>query len=142
MIDVRVQSGDFDCGRQMERLRELGRGAASSVLGSIEVEDEVAEVLVEHYSGMAKAELQRIAEEAQERWPVAGIILIHRYGRFAPGDRILFVGAACSDRKAAMEACAFLAEAIDARAPFWRKDMLSGGGSRWTESLSVKQLSA
>jgi molybdopterin synthase catalytic subunit len=59
------------------------------------------------------------------------VILIHRHGRFKPGDRVLFAGAASDDPAAAAEACAFLTEALRTRAPFWRKEMLAGGASRW-----------
>lgn len=135
MIDVRVQSADFDPGRQLERLRGLGRGAVASHLCIAEVADDVTSILVEHYAAMAKGELGRIAEEAQARWPLSGIIVIHRHGSFVPGDRILFVGAASSDHQAALEACAYLARSVGERAPFWRKEQLAGGGSRWMERL-------
>ena len=141
MIDVRVQSADFDPGRQLERLRELGRCSVASFIGAVEAGDDVGEVRVEHYAAMAKAELARIAAEAQERWPLAGIILVHRHGRFSPGDRLLFVAACSSEPEAATEACVFLAKAVRERAPFWRKDMLTGGGSRWTASLPAEQSS-
>src|SRR3546814_10270835 len=99
MIDVRVQSADFDPGRQLERLRELGRGAVASLLGIAEADGDVTSIVVEHYAAMARVELGRIADEAQGRWPLSGIILIHRHGSFGLGDRILFVGAASSDHR-------------------------------------------
>ncbi|HEY9552904.1 molybdenum cofactor biosynthesis protein MoaE [Allosphingosinicella sp.] len=135
MIDVRVQSADFDPGRQLERLRELGRGAVASLLGIAEADGDVTSIVVEHYAAMARVELGRIADEAQGRWPLSGIILIHRHGSFGLGDRILFVGAASSDHQAAAEACAYLARSVRERAPFWRKERLAGGTSRWTERL-------
>jgi molybdopterin synthase catalytic subunit len=131
MIDVRVQSGDFDPGHQLERLRALGRPAIASLLVASEAADDVTALVVEHYAGMARAELERIAAEAGERWPLDGIILIHRHGRFAPGDRLLFVGVAAQAREAAFASVPFLAAAIRERAPFWRKELLAGGGARW-----------
>jgi molybdopterin synthase catalytic subunit len=142
MIDVRVQSVDFDPGRQLERLRELGRCAVASFIATVEAVDEVSEVRVEHYAAMAKAELGRIAAEAEDRWPLAGIILVHRHGRFLPGDRLLFVAACSSEPDAATEACVFLAKAVRERAPFWRKEILANGGSRWTASLPAEEASA
>jgi molybdopterin synthase catalytic subunit len=132
VIDVRVQAGDFDPGHQLERLRALGRPAIASLLVTAEAGDDVTAVVVEHYANMAKAELARIAAEAAERWPLEGVILIHRHGRFAPGDRLLFVGVAARARGAAFASVEFLAAATRARAPFWRKDLLAGGGGRWT----------
>lgn len=135
MIDVRVQAADFDSGRQLARLEELGKGAVASLIAMVEAEDGVSKIVVEQYAAMAKAELGRIAGDAEARWPLAGIILIHRHGALAPGDRILFVGVAAADREAATEALSFLSEAVRERAPFWRKEKLPDGAWRWTESL-------
>ncbi|HEV2747392.1 MAG TPA: molybdenum cofactor biosynthesis protein MoaE [Allosphingosinicella sp.] len=131
MIDVRVQTGDFDPGRQIERLRGLGAAAIVGSLAIIEAGADVQEVRVEHYPAMAKAELARIAGEAAKQWPLGGIVVVHRYGRFAPGARLLLIGVAAARHGAALEAVAYLQRAIRARAPFWRKDLLAGGGSRW-----------
>src|SRR3546814_11279667 len=87
MIDVRVQSADFDPGRQLERLRELGRGAVASLLGIAEADGDVTSIVVEHYAAMARVELGRIADEAPGRWPLSGIILNHRPGSFRLGAR-------------------------------------------------------
>jgi molybdopterin synthase catalytic subunit len=80
---------------------------------------------------MAKPELGRIAEEAMARWPLRGIILIHRHGRLGLGEPVLFAGVAAEEASQAAEACAFLAEAVKRRAPFWRQEILASGSSRW-----------
>lgn len=131
MIDIRVQAGDFDAGRQLGRLEELRSAGVAGLTGLLEAAGHVTGILVDHYPALAKAELARIAEEAQAQWPLAGLILIHRHGRLQPGERILFAGTAAADRAAALEACAFLAEALRTRAPFWRKDLLADGSGRW-----------
>lgn len=132
MIDIRIQAGSFDPGRQVERLGELGGVAAvASFTGSLAAAEDVSEILVEHYAALAKSELGAIAAEAEERWQLAGAILIHRHGRMRPGERVVFVAAAAPDPTAAQEACAFLAQAMCERAPFWRKDVLTDGTERW-----------
>lgn len=131
MIDVRVQAADFDPGRQLGRLGDLRRKAAASFVGRLDAGDEVSEILVDHHPALARAELARIAGEADDRWPLAGIILIHRHGRLRPGDRLLFAGAAAADVAAAEQACAFLVDAARTRAPFWRKDLRADGTGRW-----------
>lgn len=133
MIDIRVQSGDFDAGRQIARLEELGPGGIATLIVHAAGGDEVSAVVIEHYAAMAKAELARIADEAGARWPLAGSILIHRHGRLARGERLLFVAVAARDHSVALEACTFLAGEVGRRAPFWRRDMLAGGGSRWAK---------
>ncbi|MFN3944520.1 MAG: molybdenum cofactor biosynthesis protein MoaE [Allosphingosinicella sp.] len=132
MIDVRVQSADFDPGRQIARLGDLKMGAVASFTALLDVADDVEEILVDHYPALAKVELGRIAADAEARWPLGAIILIHRHGRLAPCDRLAFVGVAAADRRAAFDALAFLADALATRPPFWRKELTAGGGGRWT----------
>jgi molybdopterin synthase catalytic subunit len=131
VIDVRIQAGDFDPGAQLRRLGSLHCAGVASFTGMLSAEDGVTEIVVEHYAVLAKRELAGIAEEAEARWPLSGLVLIHRHGRMKPEDRILFAAAASADPSAAVEACAFLADALRDRAPFWRKDKLADGSFRW-----------
>lgn len=131
MIDVRVQSTSFDPGAQLARLEEVAAGAVVTGLIQAECTEGASGILIEHYAAMAKAELTRIAEEAAELWPVSGMILIHRHGRFKPGDPILFAGVAASDRKAAAAALDHVLDGARVRAPFWRKALLADGSERW-----------
>ena len=117
MIDVRVQAADFDPGRQLGRLEALGNAAVASYVAIAECGEEG--VLIEHYPALARNELAAIAAEADERWPLAGLILIHRHGRFSAGERLAFAAVAAPTRTAAIEACAFLVGALATRAPFW-----------------------
>lgn len=134
MIDVRVQAGDFDPGRQLARLSELKPPATAAFIGFLTADEEVAAIEVDHYPALARIELGRLAHEAEARWSLSGTILIHRHGRFAPCDRLAFAGVAARDGEAALAACAFLAEGLRSRAPFWRKELLAGGGARWREA--------
>jgi molybdopterin synthase catalytic subunit len=131
MIDIRVQAGDFDPGRQLARLGELKKTAVTGFTGHIETDEDVEHVWIDHHAGLARSELQAIAEEAEARWSLAAIILIHRHGRIAPGERALFVGVAAPDVDQALAACAWLVAQIRTRAPFWRKDVLADGTGRW-----------
>ena len=132
MIDVRVQAADFDPGRQIARLSDLKKRAVLGFTGFAEANDEVAAIFIDHYAPLARDELARLAKEAEARWPLAGIILIHRHGRLAPCDRLLFAGIAAPDPHAAQEALDFLVERMRSRIPFWRKDILSDGTEVWS----------
>lgn len=131
MIDVRVQAGDFDPGRQLARLGELKKRALASFTGRLEVGDDVTGILIDHYAPLARAELTRFAGEAAKRWPLAGVILIHRHGRLQPCDRLIFAGVASSEIAAAEQACAFLVGKMRSEAPFWRKDLRADGSGSW-----------
>jgi molybdopterin synthase catalytic subunit len=131
VVDARVQAGDFEPGRQFARLGELRKAAVASFIGRAEAGDEVEEIWIDHHAGLARTELLAIGEEALARWRLDGVILIHRQGRLDPGDRVMFVAAAAASVDGVEQACAWLVEQVRARAPFWRKDLLSDGTHRW-----------
>jgi molybdopterin synthase catalytic subunit len=90
---------------------------------------------LEHYPGMTERRLAEIEAEAQSRWPLAATLIIHRYGRLAPGDRIVLVATASSHRVAALESCAFLIDWLKTEAPFWKLEE-GPDGARWVEARS------
>src|SRR5690606_21033257 len=105
-VRVRVQAEDFDIAAEVGRLF-AGRtdiGAVVTFTGRCRDEDgRLAALELEHYPGMAEAEIGRIADEAVERWNLTGLTIIHRYGRILPGENIVLVTTASSHRKAALE---------------------------------------
>jgi molybdopterin synthase catalytic subunit len=88
---------------------------------------------LEHYPGMTERELERIAAEARERWPITDSTIIHRYGRLEPGDNIVLVVTASAHRQAAFEAAQFLMDYLKTSAPFWKSEE-TPDGARWVEA--------
>lgn len=143
---IRIQREDFDVSAEIARLTS-GRadvGAVVSFTGLCRDEDgRLAALELEHYPGMAEAEITRIASEAARRWPLTGITAIHRFGRIAPGGNIVLVVAASSHRQAAFEAASFLMDFLKTRAPFWKKEHLAGGGEgEWVEAKDADDAAA
>ena len=135
---IRVQAEDFDPGKELEQLTQ-GNNAIGGVCSFIGLVrdfadgDSVSSMTLEHYPGMTEKQLEAIEAEAQERWPLDGTIIIHRYGKLDAGDRIVFVAAASAHREAAFEACRFLMDWLKTKAPFWKKE--SGeAGDQWVEA--------
>jgi molybdopterin synthase catalytic subunit len=93
----------------------------------------IAALTLEHYAGMAEAEIARHVEEAARRWPLLGVTVIHRHGRIQPGENIVLVVTASSHRQAAFEAAEFLMDYLKTRAPFW-KQVERAGEARWVEA--------
>ncbi len=128
---VRVQAADFDVAAESAALTALGRdvGAIVTFTGLCRDESGRLEALeLEHYPGMAEAEIGRIAAEASERWPLLGLTVIHRHGRIRPGENIVLVVTASAHRQAAFEAANFLMDFLKTRAPFWKKEHGTGSG--------------
>src|SRR3954452_21821493 len=108
---VRIQAEDFDTGAEIARLTAGRTDIGAVVTFSGLCRDEAGQLTaleLEHYSGMAEAEIARIADEAVRRWPLAGLVVIHRFGRIAPGDNIVLVIATSAHRQAAFEAASFM----------------------------------
>jgi molybdopterin synthase catalytic subunit len=127
---VRIQAGDFDIVDEIARLT-AGRadiGAVVTFTGLCRDEQGALSALeLEHYPGMAEAEIARIAAEAVQRWPLQGLTAIHRHGKIEPGGNIVLVVAASAHRQAAFEAASFLMDYLKSRAPFWKKEHRADG---------------
>ena len=143
---IRVQRQDFDAAAESARL-SAGRadvGAVVTFTGLCRDENGTLNALeLEHYPGMAEAEIARIARQAIERWPVTGLTVIHRHGKIAPGENIVLVVAASSHREAAFEAADFMMDFLKTRAPFWKKEHRKDGSEGgWVEAKDADDAAA
>jgi len=138
IVTVRIQEADFDIARE---IADLTRGRTdigavvtfSGICRGSEGGDAIAALTLEHYPGMAEAEIMRHAEEAMARWPLNGLTVIHRFGRIEPGQNIVLVLTASSHRQAAFEAAEFLMDYLKTSAPFWKRAE-SAAGADWVEA--------
>jgi molybdopterin synthase catalytic subunit len=128
--DVRIQAGDFDLSEEVARITH-GRpdvGAVVTFTGLCRDEGgQLSALELEHYPGMAEAEIRRIADKAAKRWPVTAIVAIHRVGKIAPGGNIVLVLAASPHREAAFNVASFLMDFLKTSAPFWKREHLADG---------------
>lgn len=93
--------------------------------------DDVRSMTLEHYPGMTDKQLELIVEEAEAQWPILHSLLLHRVGNIQPGENIVLVTVWSAHRAAAFEASRFIMEALKKKAPFWKKEVLVDGESRW-----------
>ncbi|MDE5457326.1 molybdenum cofactor biosynthesis protein MoaE [Bradyrhizobium sp. CSA112] len=135
---IRIQEGDFDVAQEIAALTK-GRtdiGAVvtfSGICRGSENGEPIAALTLEHYPGMAEAEIARHTDEALSRWPLQGLTVIHRFGRIAPGENIVLVITASPHRQAAFEAAEFLMDYLKTNAPFWKREE-SEKGTSWVEA--------
>ena len=137
-VTIRIQLADFEIAQEIQLLTK-GRtdiGAVVSFSGicrGSEGDHRLAALTLEHYPGMAEAELARHAETAMARWPLTGLTVIHRVGRLTPGDNIVLVLTASQHREAAFQAATFLMDYLKASAPFWKREE-STEGTSWVDA--------
>ncbi len=143
---VRLQREPFDVSAETARLTR-GRsdvGAAVTFTGICRGEENgepIAALTLEHYPGMAEAEIERHVAQARGRWPLLGVTVIHRYGRIEPGEDIVLVVTTSSHREAAFAAAEFLMDYLKTRAPFW-KQVERRDGKIWVEAKRADDAAA
>ena len=137
-MPVRVQTEDFDVGRELAALRDgdPAVGAVAAFIGTVrDVKSDatVSDMTLEHYPGMTEKALDAIVAEAKARWNILQALVIHRVGPLKPADQIVLVGVTSAHRGEAFAACEFIMDYLKTRAPFWKKEE-TASGTRWVEA--------
>ena len=128
-LDIAVQQSDFDLSKEYESVREVAGdpGAIVTFTGLVrefyteDSTDSIQALTLEHYPGMTEKSLLRIAEQADAKWPLLAIRIVHRVGELKPGDQIVLVATASAHRQAAFESAQFIMDYLKSNAPFWKK---------------------
>jgi molybdopterin synthase catalytic subunit len=147
MATIRLQQEDFDAAAETAALTrgrtDIGAVVAfTGICRGAEGAEPIAALTLEHYPGMAEAEIEGHVAEARRRWPLLGVTVIHRYGRMLPGDNIVLVVTASAHRQAAFDAAAFLMDYLKTRAPFWKKELTREGEERWVDARDSDEAAA
>lgn len=134
---ISVQHADFDLTTEHAALsQDHSSGAIVTFVGKVRdfnQGDTVDGLTLEYYPGMTEKSLQKIILDAEQRWPLHGIRVIHRIGELALGDQIVFVGVASAHRGAAFQACEFIMDYLKTQAPFWKKEA-TAEGAHWVDA--------
>jgi molybdopterin synthase catalytic subunit len=144
---VRVSPDDFDIAAEMARLTasDTNIGGVALFVGKVRNHAEgeaLTELVLEHYPGMTEAELERIEEEARQRFNLSASLVVHRIGAMKPGDNIVLVIACAPHRQNAFAAAECLMDYLKTRAPFWKKEVLANGEARWVDARESDELAA
>jgi molybdopterin synthase catalytic subunit len=132
---IRLVDQPFDPGAELSAFAKGRRetGAVATFTGIARAEDGATAILeLEAYPGFTEAQIAAIADQARARFGLHDLAILHRIGRIAPGEPIVFVATAAGHRRAAFEACDFLMDYLKSKAPFWKKEH-GPGGARWIE---------
>lgn len=136
---IRLTEAPFDPGVLLSEFTQ-GRtetGAVATFTGIARGERGGTNILeLEAYPGFTEAEIGKIAEQARGRFGLDDLAILHRVGKIAPGEPIVFVATAAAHRRAAFEACDFLMDYLKSKAPFWKKEH-GPAGPRWIEPTAA-----
>ncbi|MFN3751492.1 MAG: molybdopterin synthase catalytic subunit MoaE [Thiobacillus sp.] len=145
-MKIVVQAEPFDLGAELDAMR-AGRtdiGAIASFVGlarDINDGSGVAAMTLEHYPGMTEKALSKLVDDANARWTLQDVTVIHRIGRLLPGDPIVLVAVASRHRGEAFAACEFIMDFLKTQAPFWKKEE-TPDGARWVEARASDDAAA
>ena len=121
---------------QQEQIAKGKHGACASFIGSMRdfnEGDSVSTMTLEHYPGMTEKYLEKICDDAKQRWDVLDCLIIHRVGTLKPLDQIVLVAVVSAHRGEAFKACEFIMDFLKTQAPFWKKEV-TAKGERWIEA--------
>ena len=142
---IQIQTEDFDLATEYAALgKSHSTGAVVTFIGKVRdfnQGDSVSGLTLEHYPGMTEKSLAKILIEAETRWSIQGVKLIHRIGELALGDQIVFVGVASMHRGDAFQACEFIMDYLKTQAPFWKKEATEAG-SHWVDARETDTTAA
>ncbi|MDG6894054.1 molybdopterin synthase catalytic subunit MoaE [Volucribacter amazonae] len=136
-IKIQVSPLSFDQNEEYQWLAQSqSAGAVVIFVGKVRdlnLGDQVSQLYLEHYPAMTEKVLKEIAEQAQQRWDIQAISIIHRVGQLKAGDEIVLVGVSSAHRKEAYQANEFIMDYLKTKAPFWKKETTCSG-ERWVEA--------
>lgn len=142
MSFVRVQEAAFDVGLEVNAFTRAtpGAGAIVSFTGITRdvAQGDMVAMEIEHYPAMTQTALEGIREEALARFSLDGALVIHRFGRLAPGEVIMMVATASRHRADAFAGAEFLMDYLKSRAPFWKRE-ITGRGADWVAAKDADE---
>ncbi len=143
---ISVQQEDFDVTAITRELCANRQDIGAVVTFSGMVRDQSANqnliaLELEHYPGMTEKALEKISNEAMQRWDINDLAIIHRVGQLKPGENIVMVVVISGHRKEAFDACEFLMDYLKTQAPFWKKE-ITRQGEEWIEFKQSDQQAA
>ncbi len=138
---VVVSCDPFAPGAELDAFTKSAKGAGAVVSFTGIVRDDTGDLQaldIEHYPGMTETSLQHQAQSAQDRFGLAGVLVIHRYGLIPMGDTIMMVATAARHRKDAFQGADFLMDYLKSRAPFWKKE-ITRSGTAWVSAKETDE---
>ena len=141
---VRIQEEDFNVAAEWAACRERAGGDAGAIaaFGGLVRDsrggDDVRGLYLEHYPGMTEASIAAVIAQAERRWPLQDVLVIHRVGELAALDQIVLVLVAAGHRADAFAACEFVMDYLKTDAVIWKKERRAQGAA-WLRATDDDQ---
>ncbi|HKA16532.1 MAG TPA: molybdenum cofactor biosynthesis protein MoaE [Myxococcota bacterium] len=112
------------------RVKGPGMGGIVTFVGAVRDQArgrEIRHLEYEAYPEMAVREMEKIADQAAQRWPGTRVAIGHRSGHLEVGEIAVVIAAAAPHRAAAFEACRFAIDTLKQTVPIWKKEVAADG---------------
>jgi molybdopterin synthase catalytic subunit len=116
---------DLDLNEAYQYLQAPDAGGIDLFVGTVRDHAQgkkVVKLVFEAYAPMALKEMQKIAEAAQQQWPIEKLVMLHAVGEKLVGEPVVIIGVASAHREAAFSACRFLIDQLKKTVPIWKKE--------------------
>lgn len=111
-------------------------GAVNLFVGTVRNQTKGKEVVrldFEAYDQMAIRQMEHLANEAMDKWPLVNLAIIHAVGAKEPGTPVVVIGVSSAHRDASFEACRFLIDELKKTVPIWKKEFYEDN-SMWVNA--------
>ncbi len=128
--EVRIVRERIDTEALVARLKRPPDGAAVIFDGVVRDNTRGRRTLYldyEAYETMALKQMKSLAVEAQSRFAVRGVSIVHRLGRLEIGETSVLIVVAAAHRGAAFEACRWIIDTLKKTVPIWKKEYFEDG---------------
>ena len=139
-----IVSGLIDVAAVTAAVARPSAGATVTFVGTTRDHNDgrrVSRLEYEAYPEMALAEMRRIGETAQQRWPIEKVAIVHRIGVVPLGEASVVIAVSAGHRRDAFEACHFAIDRLKEVVPIWKKEYFEGG-EIWVGSQTGKTFAA
>lgn len=130
MIDIELLETPLSVDACLRNVQNAEAGGIDIFVGTVRNQTKGKKVLrleFEAYAPMAISEMKKIAERAQQKWPVKRIAIHHRIGALQIGEIAVIIAVATPHRKASFEACQFAIDTLKETVPIWKKEIFEDG---------------
>jgi molybdopterin synthase catalytic subunit len=133
---ISITDKPIDVQKLIDTASSPAAGAVNVFIGTVRDNTQgkgVVGLEYEAYDSMAIAEIQKIIDDASQRWSLQGWAVSHRVGTLKPGEVSVVVAVSTAHRRESFEACQFIIDTLKAKAPIWKKELFQDG-AEWVSA--------
>ncbi len=136
MIKLNLSDTPIDVNEVIKAVASDEAGAIDVFIGTVRKhtrQKEVVRLEYEAYDKMVMQEMEKLADEVKEKWPVEKMAIYHRKGILQIGEAAVVIAVSTPHRQEAFEACKYTIDTLKQRIPIWKKEVF-GDGEEWVDA--------